>query len=598
MNRPLRVLVFAFVASSLAFASAPADDLWFDQLAEPPSVTNDELPAAVEHAVALFQSQPAPARPGRLADDRAPRIVFLSASDGQRQARTVLGSGAGIAAAITEAAQKLRTTVDPATAIWFKLDVVEKVTAEPAVDLDFPLDRERSTYGLAFLRETQAAFLPEELVANELVDKEGTLLLERVAPYVKRTGGDANALRPLYAPVTHPLFRFRTSSVFWSAESGAVPLYRGHAMFDEATPDELLAMAVAGGDYLKRNVDDEGHITYHYFPALDEAIADYNIVRHAGTLASMYELYAVTKDPELLAAAERARAFLLAQIKPIKVGDTDAACVVYDGVTQLGSNALAVIALSRRIDATGDKSDLPVLLKMGAWIEGTQQPDGNFGVHKQVYPDGPSEAFKSIYFPGEAVLALCRLTAVTGDDHWIEAGERGARWIVEVRDIDVSEADQEHDHWLLYGLRDIEPRFPRPSYLAHTEKICRSILAIQHLDPKQPDWYGGYYDPPRSTPLATRNEALMCGYAVLRRNGRDELADAVLAGIRRGTPFQRETQYRPESSLHFADPQRIRGAFFGGLYDSSVRNDYIQHNISALLGLRCLMNGQAALREQ
>ncbi len=76
------------------------------------------------------------------------------------------------------------------------------------------------------------------------------------------------------------------------------------------TPDELLSSAINGGDYLIEAVKQDGRFVYAYLPKTDSESESYNILRHAGTIYAMADLYTETGDPLLLDAIERAVAYL------------------------------------------------------------------------------------------------------------------------------------------------------------------------------------------------------------------------------------------------------------------------------------------------
>ncbi|MDH5607561.1 MAG: hypothetical protein OEY93_11830, partial [Anaerolineae bacterium] len=58
-----------------------------------------------------------------------------------------------------------------------------------------------------------------------------------------------------------------------------------------------------------------------------------------------------------------------------------------------------------------------------------------------------------------------------------------------------------------------------------------------------------------------------------------------LEALRLGARFQQCTQFWPENSLYVDDPQRGLGGFHRDLSNFEIRIDYVQHNISSLLGL-------------
>ncbi len=593
------LLLLGFAAVS--FADDEGDDtkrqearpIWFCDLEEPLDL---ELPAAEELLryirLKITADGTSSELPPLVTEDRQPRVVFVSVSDSRNPARVTMGRGQGLVAALDDASKQLLQPPWDQPPVWFKFDLVTETVCMPEVDLDFPLAHDRSLYGLAFDREFALAFLPEQLLVDKLIDRWQTLDLNAIVRFLKHRNRDAQGMRELYQPVDHAVFRFRTQSFFWSKETGAIPLYRGHRIVEDFTVDELGDVVQGGGAYLTRAVQDDGKFIYHYDPATDRDVPYYNIVRHAGALYSMYELYEVTKDPHLLAAADRACAYLLAQIKPSRVEGVDVSCIVTHDMLQLGSNALAAIALAKRIEATGERTHEETLRKLVLWIAGTQRDDGEFGIHQQVFSEGRIVPFISVYYPGEALLALTRMYRVDGNPRWLDAAEAGATWLIRVRDGDLDESELIHDHWLLYALADLYKHRPKPLYLEQTRKLCRSIFAAQHLDPQQPDWYGGYYDPPRSTPVATRNEGLSAAHQILTQAADEPLAADVLATIRRGIRFQLQTRYDPPSAMHVPDPQYVLGAFHGSLTDFTVRNDFTQHNISSMIRLLAILRAK------
>jgi hypothetical protein len=121
--------------------------------------------------------------------------------------------------------------------------------------------------------------------------------------------------------------------------------------------------------------------------------------------------------------------------------------------------------------------------------------------------------------------------------------------------------------------------------LKHVSRIARAIRNSQNRNPKYPDWSGSYYRPPRSTPTATRSEGLYAAYLLTRDFGDQAEAKAILESIRLGLAFQLQTQFRPESVLYLKEPQRALGGFHRSLTNFEIRIDYVQHNISSLLGL-------------
>jgi hypothetical protein len=284
--------------------STQAEIIWFDDL-----IHNSVLSQEIEQEVIRFIAARVFDESAIFPDwnDTAPRILFLSVSDGENPARVYRGEGIGIEKAVEDALVSM-----PADVRWLKVDFVGTTVASPDVDLTDPLATDASLAGLAFDKTTGVAFLPEELVAYALIDGEGYIRPGQIQNYLEQH----ERVLPLSAETTtSDLFQFTTHSYFTDGTS-VIPLFRGHRLYPQLDPQMLLNAAVQGGEYLKRMTNSDGSFIYEYHAEHDVSADEYNILRHAGTTYSMLELYAVTEDVELLASAESAVGYLQAQVKP------------------------------------------------------------------------------------------------------------------------------------------------------------------------------------------------------------------------------------------------------------------------------------------
>ena len=562
---------------------------WFDDLKAPLTLPDEDLESFARFVSdSVFKKEPfKSALPASIRKDRFPRLIFLSLSDGKRPAILLLASGRGLTKTLDRLiaeVEKIETTRSRFQPEWAKVDIVDEVRDLGEITVDKSLKRKVwPGHGIAFGEATQMAFLPNEVVAYRLIDRSFRPQLNRVPPY--RNFKNLNGLEMMPEEgASLNLYRFSTRS-FFSDNKELVELYRGHRLFRDLSEAELMQSAVMAGEYLTRAVRENGMFDYLYLPKEDKTANDYNMVRHAGTVYSMMELYGETENEELFQAASRAMDYLLDHTRPCgKQGDLT--CIVYGGYTKLGANALAAVAIAKTIEVTQDRELTPVVLKLGKWIQETQDDEGRFTIHKKGYPNGPIVEFTSRYYPGESILALMRIYELTKDESFLESAERAARYLIRVRDQGKTEEDIDHDHWLLYGLNELYRYQPDAVYYDHVLKIVRAIIMKQHRDERLlKDWIGGYKKRPRSTPAATRNEGLSAAYQMVRDAGDTMTAELILEAMELGVAFQLQTQFRPEQAMYFKNPQRCLGGFHSSLFEFGVRNDYVQHSISAILGL-------------
>ncbi|MCG8587186.1 MAG: hypothetical protein MI757_20970, partial [Pirellulales bacterium] len=229
--------------------------------------------------------------------------------------------------------------------------------------------------------------------------------------------------------------------------------------------------------------------------------------------------------------------------------------------------------------------------KLARYIALQQRENGEFLSQRWQRTGNPRD-FVSIYYPGEALLALVRLHSIDGNPEWLDVAQRGARYLIEDRDKGLPTAKLPHDHWLLYALDELYRYRPEKIYLTHARRIVESMYLKQRRELSPPDHLGTFYNPPRTTPTATRAEGMIAAYKMFDSFGTPAEAQRVLEMAHLATNFQLLTQFRPESVMLVDDPPRGLGAFHQGLTHFEIRNDYVQHNISALLELYRLMKAK------
>jgi len=526
-------------------AEAPASpEIWFGDLKEhrvDATTAADVVRSIWSHLAGGSRTIP---------DANRPTMLFVSTSNAKRS-QVVLGVGRTLKRAV-ESAIALAKADTPAPLRWLKVDFVTRVARgykyAPAHD---------GLVGVAFSRKSRSAIVP------------GVVML---ASRSKRKTFERDAK-----------FSFHTSEHFYDAPL-VVPMFRGHARSRELTRPALLAAARSAGRYLVRMRHDNGKFIYSYDAARNRDRGSYNLVRHAGTIYSMLQLYRVKKDEKLLAAANESINYLLGFVKPFR----GAMVLKSKDRIKLGGVALVAVALIEHVRATGSKQHLKVAQQLCSYMVSAQRKDGSF-VHSRKFPGGEERDFRSQYYPGEAMLGLLRTHSVDKNPKWLDAAERAARYLITVRDKGKATSELIHDHWLLYALNELYRARKKPLYLTHASRIAQAITDSQLTKSVPEDYVGGYRPPPRSTPAATRSEGLLAAHSLIREFGDQQLAKRIRRAVEMGVGFQLHTQITRERAMYFRDPRRGLGGFTRSLTNFEVRIDYVQHNISALILLHQLL---------
>jgi hypothetical protein len=353
---------------------------------------------------------------------------------------------------------------------------------------------------------------------------------------------------------------------------------------DGATAERLLRDATLAGGYLARAVQPDGRFIYEYDPTTDSTGGGYNMLRHAGSIYAMAELYEVAPDTALRAAAARALGYMTAQV----AGRDSVAALLDDGSVKLGGNALAILAITRWARATGDTGALPLAARLARWISATQEEDGAFAIHKQDWATGVIDTFRSAYYPGEAAYALAVLGERTGQASLVVAGRRAAFEAVRRQADDGEITTGEHDHWLLYALGALHAIVPDTAYVRAARPFVVSIMDAQH--PPRPkrwpkSWAGGWYSPPGTTPTSVRCEGLAAVWPMFAEHDR-ALARRIERSLALGSDFVARHTIDVPRARAMRDSAQAIGGVMESPQDATVRIDYVQHAASAWLGYR------------
>jgi len=561
-----------------------------------------------------------------LYDEAAPGRDALAALPGRRafvcayQDRpTILcdtGTGDDLAASIEAAAGALKSAagrqLDPAdrASIRLKLDVVTSAESKSFKGShDKPKARRVATYGY-FVRTDKghiSYLLPSELLENDLYNKKKGFSREKVFKRLKKRNGKVDAL-----PEKFDYEEFQTVAWVEKDEPGATPpgvfrLYRLHPYeFADATPDELLQRMVWAADYLISSIDEDGKIRYRYRVARDKDSSSYNLLRHGGTTYSILQVYDRTRYEPYLRASVQAMHYLFERCDsddrtgPYLPSDHpdfgDSLYIVSPNgkdspnpLVKLGGAGLALVMIDQYVEATGDTETYREQARgLARFIVASQKEDGEFIYYPSRFPGGPpTSTDDSPYYPGEAILGLIRLYSWDPNPLWKDTAVRGADWLIDTRDAGKGASSLANDHWLMLGLSYLYLYTEDPRYLDHSLALCR---AVEHQYEKNrkywdefPDYQGGYYNPPRSTPAATRGEGLGAVLETCHLANREcgWIEHLLVETLR----HEMLSQYDPDMSFWMKDPARAFGGWNGGLLDMDVRNDFVQHNMSSALGL-------------
>ncbi len=542
-----------------------------------------------------------PADSGRLSD-LPNQPVFLCAYGQNFPNICVSGSGKTFAGSLKAAALALKRTAGFDAGRNAKQRTRLKVDIEmSSVTRIFNSDLLRMPFAEVALsgyrvsaRGKTSFVLPSELLEQEIYSSKGD------RPGVSRARLTRAFLdrNPKVAPLsgTFRYDEFRTVSWIERQPAGdqRPDIFRTYRIqaYDspELDKDNLKVRAIAAANYLARHTDPTGKIRYHYNVPRDAENGKYNMLRHAGSTYALLQAYRAFRQEHHLAAALRAISFFLssAQRKPVSgpSGEVSALFIIDNDKIKLGGSGIGLLMLSEYAKATGDQNTFLEPARALAYsLISMQKKTGEFYSFADPETGDLMNDRVSDYYPGEAILGLMSLHAWDPNPLWRNSAVSGAKWLITVRDRAKSISELDNDHWLMMALEQIFRVDPQSVFLEHSLKLARAVefqaRGNLKLSKIFPDYLGSYYDPPRSTPAAIRTEGLLAVVKTCKLGG--EQCSWMNSVIKNTIRFQLRFQYTDDLMWWIKNKDDISGGWMGGIVDPSIRNDFVQHNLSSLL---------------
>ena len=623
-NRPLVLVAVLLLAAAALYA------YWAQLPGESRSITGPALGEAGQDELLWKSSSPAlgdkntvrpafdvaravlfdaPAPANTAATDALPgRRAFVCVYGVTHPNLCATGAGTDLTGSVREAAQAVKdahgSAIEEARTrgkdVRIKIDVVTRVTRKTIDrDVERPSKKRIAMYGFWVQNNGTSSFvLPSELLERHIYDeskKYKGIRKDRLVKALKNRNPDLGTL-----PEELTYDRFYTVTWVEGDPHGVdtpdiLRILRTHRYaFDTLTEELMLQRSVWAADYLISSVSSQGKVRYQYYPSTDNDSRSYNLLRHGGTTYSILQAYDRTKHEPYRLASEAAIEFLFAKcredVRQGPYGGGPTKWILSPGKkVKLGGAGLALVMLDAYGEATGDYDKYREdARKFGNFLVASLKEDGEFIYFPALTPDGPpTDTDDSAYYPGEAILGLIRLHAWDPNPQWLEAARRASDWLIDVRDAGKDERRLANDHWLMIALSYLYAETKDDKYLQHSLNLARAVEYQYKKNKPQwaefPDFQGGYYDPPRSTPAATRGEGLVAVMDTCRVAG-DIDCEWVWHLLEETIRHEHLSQYDPDVMWWPRNQAKTFGGWNGGLIDVSIRNDFVQHNMSAVLG--------------
>ena len=366
--------------------------------------------------------------------------------------------------------------------------------------------------------------------------------------------------------------------------------------------DELHAAIHRSARYLIHTNQENGQFVYRqYLDGRSSTKIRYNMLRHAGVLYSLAEYYDWQTDDTVLAVLQRGVDFMRSQLAVVPTRPDVLALWSNPDVTgskslksaKLGGAGLALVTLARLRSIDPNAVSLDEMRRLGEFIGWMQKGNGEFYSKYLFSERDRTDAFVSLYYPGEAILGLTMLYEADPQPMWLEIAYNGLSFLARSR---AGQSTVPADHWALIATSQILPHLSNlPATASHERlvehalQICTSILSERSSLPVSNSRLGGFVWDGRTCPTATRLEGLLSCLEFMPKQ-QNNLHVHMVDSIRDGMDFLLKTQVRsgpnsgamPRAIGRLPGEQSVVNAEFNRRV-VEVRMDYVQHAMCAMI---------------
>ena len=500
-------------------------------------------------------------------------VVFISVCDGDSRAKVFTGKGSDVEKAFNDAENQAHEYINENnySPLWVKADVVTNAGKYTAPTFRSTLAEYRHEFfrsGLAFDVNFNTALLEAELNGAKILDYDANYIdFSYLNTYLRKAG------RTELAQLPDDYIIFDCKGWLCDEDSQILELYSepeeyGRRIVDTIDKEFVSDIVTNASSFLIDQVKPNGSFVYGMYPRFDHDIDNYNIVRHASTLWSLVCQYRMTGNKDLVSVIESAIDYLIDNA--VVYSDDNTAYLLEDKSSEikLGGCGVAVIALTEYMDAFDSDKYQKVAEKLGNGILTMLDQESGEYYHVLNKDYSHKEAFRTVYYDGEATFALCRLYKLTGDEKWLNAAKSAVEHFIDADYV------QYKDHWVAYTMNEITKYVDDERYYT---------FALRNAQENLKRIYN------RDTTYHTYLELLMATFEIYDRmlqngidipylhNGFD--ADYFLQTIYKRADHMLNGYFFPEYAMYMENPNRVLDTFMVRHDGYRVRIDDVQHNI-------------------
>ncbi len=361
----------------------------------------------------------------------------------------------------------------------------------------------------------------------------------------------------------------------------ATRMRRGNRMVGlaEVTREGVEGLARRMANWMIRNVDADGRMTYKYWPSRGQEASSNNMIRQWMASVCLVRLGDFYDDAEITALAERNMRYNLARFYREQDG---LGLIEFRDKVKLGAVALAALAIAEHPNRQAFAAEEAALRRT---IDHLWQDDGGFRTFFKPTKRNDNQNF----YPGEALLYLATVYRRSGEAELLARIQKSARayksWHLTYRNpafvpwhsMAYAEVWQETgEDWLrdwIFEMNDWLLSVQQGGTDTYPE------IDGRFYDPKR-----RHFGPPHASSTGVYLEGLIQAYRVARKSDDERRAEAYRAAILRGIRHLMQLEFRDEVDMFYISRRdRVQGGLRTTIYNNEIRVDNVQHGLMALL---------------
>ncbi len=455
-------------------------------------------------------------------------------------------------------------------------------------------------------------YLPTDAVTYSNITLNDALkVLLKKTPIAKMTKSFSQRTRIFKNSKEYECFIFK-SRAFVSYKNTVIPLYRGNVRYFEYNQDVLYNQILKSGDWLIKNMYDDGRFLYYYDCAKDNLIDHehpnrkednlyYNDLRHCGGAITLIRLYQITKDKKYFEPVKKALQWSISTLKEQQTPWGKGYYAFYNKKAKLGGSGVMLSALMMYYDTFKDNSFNEFIVGLTKHLISRVDEKGEFlgyYIHPS-YNDGKpldsiSEEEKkqlfSFYYPGEALLGLALfVNNFNGEEEFKKEvkkiSEKALDWIVEERPKIYGDlfTALPSDAWLMQAIEQWVKTdgFKKENYINFVFHDADIMCEKTYQENNSPyiDYCGGmYYNyGDHYYPDGARCEGLIASYYLAKYLGNEELKEKYKQACKKCACCIFHLFNSEESSYSHKNPSKSINSIRFKATRQWVRVDSIQH---------------------